>query len=70
MDRTPVSSSNVSSAGYDPDTETLEIEFNNGSVYQYYNVGRNVADEFFNATSKGQFIHTYIRNAYAFSRVA
>jgi hypothetical protein len=38
MDRTPVSSSNLSSVGYDPDEQILEIEFNGGRVYQYYDV--------------------------------
>ena len=38
MDRTPVSSSNLASVGYDPSTKTLEIEFNDGAVYQYDDV--------------------------------
>lgn len=38
MLRDPVSSSNIASIGYDPGSETLEIEFTNGSIYQYFNV--------------------------------
>jgi hypothetical protein len=38
MERQSVSSSNVLSVGYDSASETLEVEFNNGSLYQYYNV--------------------------------
>jgi hypothetical protein len=38
MLRTPVSSSALRSVGYDPQTQTLEIEFNSAEVYQYFNV--------------------------------
>jgi hypothetical protein len=38
MNRTPVASSNVASIGYEPATTTLEIEFKDGSVYQYFDV--------------------------------
>lgn len=69
MNRNQVASSNLSSVGYDEPTETLEIEFNNGAVYQYYNVTANIFDQFMQAPSKGQFLHVYIKNAYPFSRV-
>ena len=38
MERIPVSSSNLCSVGYDPGSQTLEIEFNHGGVYQYAGV--------------------------------
>ena len=40
MQRDYVSSSNIVSVGYDPASETLEIEFQSGAVYQYYNVNQ------------------------------
>ena len=69
MQKDLVASSNLASVGYSPDTETLEIEFLNGSVYQYYNVPQNMYDELMRAGSKGQFLHAYIKNAYPYSRV-
>lgn len=69
MDRESVSSSNIVSAGYDSTSETMEIEFKNGTVYQYYNVSAHLYEEFLSAPSKGQFFHTYIRDAVPFSRV-
>lgn len=69
MIRESVSSSNIASIGYDPNTETLEVEFNNGTVYQYYNVGAALNNQLMQAPSKGQFLNTYIRNAYPYSRV-
>jgi hypothetical protein len=69
MKRDYVSSSNIVSAGYDPTTETLEVEFQNGSVYQYYNVSQSVYEEFKNTPSKGKFIAYQIKNSYPYSRV-
>ncbi len=69
MERYSVASSNISSIGYDAGTETLEIEFLNGSIYQYYNVPQNMYDQLIQAGSKGRFLNTYIKNAYPYSRV-
>ena len=38
MEREPVDSSNLLSVGYDDASETLEVEFKGGNVYQYYGV--------------------------------
>lgn len=69
MQRYSVASSNVSSIGYDPATETLEVEFWSGWVYQYYNIPENVYEQLIKASSKGRFLHTQIKNAYPYSRV-
>jgi hypothetical protein len=67
--RDPVASTNVASVGYDEATQTLEIEFTNGSVYQYYNVEIGLFEQFMQSGSKGQFLNTYIRRSYPYSRV-
>ncbi len=69
MERYSVASSNISSIGYDAGTETLEIEFLSGAIYQYYNVPQNMYDQLMQAGSKGRFLNTYIKNAYPYSRV-
>jgi len=69
MMRDPVSSSNIMSAGYDAASETLEVEFKDGAVYQYFNVSGAMYDSFMQASSKGQYFNTYIRNSLPFSRV-
>jgi hypothetical protein len=68
--RDSVASSTVASVGYDAGSQTLEVEFLSGSVYQYYNVTEGTYDEFMRAASKGQFIHVYLKNAYPYSKVA
>jgi hypothetical protein len=70
MIREPISSTNIISMGYDASAETLEVEFSSGTVYQYYNVGQAIYDQLMVASSKGQFLNTYIKNAYPYSRVA
>ena len=69
MERYSVASSNIASVGYDAATETLEVEFLNGSMYQYYNVPENMYDRFMQDPSKGRFLNLYIKNAYPYSRV-
>jgi hypothetical protein len=69
MDRESVASSNIASIGYDETSQTLEVEFHNGTTYQYYNVGAALFEQFRAAPSKGQFLNTYIRNDYPYSRV-
>ena len=69
MQREYIASSNIVSVGYDENSQTLEVEFNDGAVYQYYNVGQNIFDEFIKAPSKGKFFAFQIKNAFPYSRV-
>lgn len=69
MIREPVASSNIESVGYDAPSETLEVEFHGGTIYQYYNVPEGLYDQLMAAPSKGQFFNTYIKNSYPYSRV-
>ena len=69
MDKYNVASSNVKAVGYDEPAQTLEVEFLNGRVYQYYGVPGDMHSRFMAAPSKGQFLNTYIKNQYPYSRV-
>lgn len=69
MNRQPVSSSNVASVGYDPASETLEVEFHNGSVYQYFDVPEAIYNGLMHADSVGGFLAAHIKGVYRFSRV-
>lgn len=61
MERTPVVSSNIVSIGYAEEAETLEMEFHNGSVYQYFNVPPPVYEALITAPSIGSFFHHNIK---------
>jgi hypothetical protein len=69
MERISVNSSNISSVDYDPDSQTLEIEFNNGGVYQYSGVPDSVYEGMMGADSKGKYFHANIKNAYPYSKL-
>jgi DNA helicase HerA-like ATPase len=69
MEREMVDSSTVLSIGYEPTSTTLEVEFKNGGVYQYYNVPEPIYQQLMASDSKGKFMHAYIKPAYACSRV-
>ncbi|TRZ49770.1 KTSC domain-containing protein [bacterium] len=71
MERTPVQSSSVSSVGYDRDSSTIEIEFLNGSVYQYFGVPESIFNGLMNAPSKGIFLDQFVKKAgYSYARIA
>ncbi len=70
MNRTPVQSSNLASVGYDPSTSTLEVEFLNGRVYQYFGVPERVYHELMNAASKGSYLDQNIKKGnYPYAKV-
>lgn len=69
MDRTPVSSSNLSSVGYDEKERILEIEFNDGGVYQYYNVPPRIHSELMNASSHGKYFHRKIKEEFRYDQI-
>ena len=69
MNRESVASSTIVSIGYDEPSQTLEVEFKSGTLYQYYNVPQGLADEFMQSGSKGQFLHYNFKSTYPYSRV-
>ena len=69
MDRTPVSSRNLHSVGYDATTSTLEVEFKNGSVYQYHGVPESEHIALMQAGSKGGYLASHIKGVYSYSRL-
>ena len=69
MERTPVSSSNISAIGYDSDGEVLEVEFTNGAVYAFSGVPLGEYEGFMNADSKGKYLHANIKGRYPYVRL-
>lgn len=69
MNRISVSSSNIASVGYDESSQTLEVEFNSGGIYEYYGVPEYVHQELISASSVGGYFSQRVRNTYGFSRI-
>lgn len=64
MKRQSVQSSNLASVGYDAGNEILEVEFNHGGIYQYFDVPSDVYEELMEASSHGVYFSANIRNNY------
>lgn len=69
MVRTPLASRAVVSAGYDPDTSTLELEFQNGRVYRYADVPPGVYAFLLRTPSKGGYVNRMIDGHYRHEEV-
>jgi hypothetical protein len=69
MNRTPVVSSNVASVGYDANTMTLEVEFTNGSVYQYFDVPGTEFQALVSASSVGSYLNQNIKTSYRYAQI-
>ncbi len=64
INREQVDSTAVREIGYGSISHTLEIQFQDGKIYQYLNVPREIYDELNAAESKGQYFNANIRNNY------
>lgn len=69
MNRIPVSSSNLATVGYDAVSQTLEVEFLDGSAYRYHGVPVVVYQALMSAASHGSYFSAFIRNRYPTDRV-
>lgn len=69
MKRKDVESSMLASVGYDEKKKVLEAEFNTGTVYQYFDVEKEIYDELMDADSHGSYFYHNIRDVYEYSQV-
>ena len=69
MNRLAVSSSNIASIGYDANSQTLEVEFLNGGVYQYFDVPQHIYNGIMSADSHGQYLAQNIKGVYRYSKI-
>ena len=59
-----VDSEVIHAVGYDPEISLLEIVFNDGRIYQYRGVPREVFDGLKKAESKGRYFQDNIRDEF------
>lgn len=67
MQMIPVSSSNISSIGYE--NGTLYVAFNRGGLYAYSGVPEHVYRELMAASSHGSYLARYVKGAYPYRRI-
>lgn len=61
--------SNLKAYGYDPASQTLAVQFQNGTVYHYADVPQAIADGMKDAESKGSFFARKVRTEYRGERI-
>jgi hypothetical protein len=70
MEHSAVTSSMLSSIGYDKGEEILEIKFANGSLYRYEGVPPNEYYDLIQADSVGKHFTQHVKNAgYPYEKV-
>lgn len=62
----PLVSDHLESAGYDEETQVLDIVFRDGGGYSYDAVPKNVADGLFSAASPSWYFRNMIKGRYRF----
>jgi hypothetical protein len=67
MQRRQVESSMLRSVGYDPAIRVLELEFRNGRLYRYGEVGEETYRELMAASSKGRYFLESIDDLYPYA---
>ena len=67
MERTKIYFSNISSIGYEE--KILEIEFKDGSIYQYEDVPIKIVLDLLLAKSKGSFFHKHIKKEFVYTKM-
>jgi hypothetical protein len=69
MERSPLASRAVVSAGYDATRQALELEFASGRIYEYQGVPRGTYEWLLRAVSKGAFVTRMIKDRYPYRDV-
>jgi tyrosyl-tRNA synthetase len=68
--RTRVESTSLASVGYHAETRTLEVEFQHGGVYQYFDVPHDEYEELMDAQSHGKsFADNIKKGAYSYIKI-
>lgn len=66
MERSIIQSDELNSVGYDQNSNTLEIEFENGIINQYLEVPESLYNDFMDSDLKAEFFKDNIANIYSY----
>jgi len=60
----------VADVSFDPESETMTVQFQQRGTYNYHNVGITEYVDFSQASSKGAYFNLYIRDRYSYERIS
>lgn len=66
MEHRAVESKNIQSIAHDPETDTLEIQFHGGRIYEYRAVSAETFKNLLKSPSKGKFVNSHIKGKHEF----
>lgn len=64
-----IKSSNLKSASYNTESKILTVTFNNGSIYEYYDVPWTIFTKFRMSESQGKHFNTSISKSYKYKKI-
>jgi hypothetical protein len=64
-----IKSSNIKSAEYDTDAESLVVTFNNGTIYGYQKVPWVIFTKFRLSESQGAYLNSTIKKNYEYQKI-
>lgn len=65
----PVNSSAISAIAHNPITETTEVDFQDGTTYEYYDIPTMLVIEWIQSSSIGRFFNYNIRDNFNYSQI-
>jgi KTSC domain len=69
MERKRINSTSIRAVGFDPKTQTLEVEFSNGSIVQYERVAAEIHRRFLAAPSPTSYFRDQIEESFSARRI-
>ncbi len=65
----PVASTMASAIGYDCGNQVLQIEFNNGAIYEYSDIDEDTWEDLYTSDAVGRYINQNIKGKYLSQRI-
>ncbi|MGL5550599.1 MAG: KTSC domain-containing protein [Culicoidibacterales bacterium] len=70
MELIQVNSTNLKAVGYDQESKVMVVQFQNQSVYHYYQIPHEVHRGLLQAESKGRYLNIHVKKqGYRYERV-
>lgn len=63
-----VNSSNIVESRYDIEKKIMQVEFKNGSIYEYYDIPHAIYTRFRLSESQGKFLHSTIAKSFKYKK--